>query len=411
MNDRHPEVLSEGTDASSSPRPPRILLRSSWQTANIGDIAHTPGILALLEKWIPDAEVTLWASALGPGPAVRNMLRDRFPGLRILNDPPEAEEATAAIADHDFFLHSSGPRLMGAPELRSWRETGKPYGVYGITFWDSDEATLELLNGAEFVYFRDSVSLNKAVLEVGLDAPVVDFTPDAAFAADVLDDEAAAAFLKESGLEEGKFLCCLGRWRYTPWWEMYPRPMTDHDRKVQAYNEHMVDADHAPLRAAIEEVVRHTDLKVLLCPEDRTQMKVLRAQVHDKLPEDVRGRVVLRDTFWLTNEALSVYTRSAGLFSNEMHSPIMAIGRGIPAIVCRWSEQTSKGFMWRDIGLGDWLFDHDYEESRSGIAPAVLEMAQDPDGARAKAAAARDTVQRHHEETMKLLADLLRNRK
>ena len=48
---------------SQQPRRPRILLRSSWQMVNIGDIAHTPGVLALLEKHIPGAEVTLWASA------------------------------------------------------------------------------------------------------------------------------------------------------------------------------------------------------------------------------------------------------------------------------------------------------------------------------------------------------------
>ncbi|MEJ7592816.1 MAG: hypothetical protein WKF77_14810 [Planctomycetaceae bacterium] len=35
----------------------KILLRSSWQTVNIGDIAHTPGMLALLEKHRPDAGV------------------------------------------------------------------------------------------------------------------------------------------------------------------------------------------------------------------------------------------------------------------------------------------------------------------------------------------------------------------
>jgi hypothetical protein len=33
------------------------------------------------------------------------------------------------------------------------------------------------------------------------------------------------------------------------------------------------------------------------------------------------------------------------LFGLEMHSPIMAIGNGIPAIVGRFAEQTSKGFM------------------------------------------------------------------
>jgi len=43
-------------------RPPRIVLRSSWQTVNIGDIGRTPGVLALLEKYLPEAEVRLWPS-------------------------------------------------------------------------------------------------------------------------------------------------------------------------------------------------------------------------------------------------------------------------------------------------------------------------------------------------------------
>jgi hypothetical protein len=38
----------------------RILLRSSWQTVNIGAIAHTPGMLHLLEKHMPECDVTLW---------------------------------------------------------------------------------------------------------------------------------------------------------------------------------------------------------------------------------------------------------------------------------------------------------------------------------------------------------------
>ena len=31
-------------------RPPRIVLRSSWQTVNIGDIGHTPGVLAFQRR-------------------------------------------------------------------------------------------------------------------------------------------------------------------------------------------------------------------------------------------------------------------------------------------------------------------------------------------------------------------------
>jgi len=35
---------------------PSILVRSFWQTVNIGDIGHTPGLLALLEKHLPEVE-------------------------------------------------------------------------------------------------------------------------------------------------------------------------------------------------------------------------------------------------------------------------------------------------------------------------------------------------------------------
>ena len=38
--------------------------------------------------------------------------------------------------------------------------------------------------------------------------------------------------------------------------------------------------------------------------------------------------------------------------------------------------------MWRDIGLGDWLFDFDREEEIQRLVPAVLAMVQDPDGNR-----------------------------
>src|SRR5688500_6138844 len=40
-------------------------------------------------------------------------------------------------------------------------------------------------------------------------------------------------------------------------------------------------------------------------------------------------------------------------------------------MVCRWAEQTSKGMMWRDIGLSAWLFDV-ADGGRERIVPAVL---------------------------------------
>ncbi|MBL9122313.1 MAG: polysaccharide pyruvyl transferase family protein, partial [Planctomycetaceae bacterium] len=162
-------------------------------------------------------------------------------------------------------------------------------------------------------------------------------------------------------------------------------------------------ADHIPLRQAITAVIRETDYRVLLCPEDQTQMALGKSILYERLPDDVRARVVWRPDYWLTGEARSTYLRSAGLFGHEMHSPIMCIGAGVPAIVCRWEEQTSKGFMWKDIGLGDWLFDMDRPEEVERIVSTVVSLVQDPAAAAAKAQQARQFVERRQRETMGVL--------
>lgn len=405
-------ALARSVRAAQPKRPPRILLRSSWQVVNIGDIAHTPGVLALLEKHIPDAEVILWASG-DLSPEVAAMEHKRFPKLRIVkgNIGSDGEASNQALGDAiawaDFLLHGSGPSLVAARDVAAFvKHTGKPFGVYGITHGPfRSESGKELFGQARFVFFRDSVSWEQA-RQQGVNCPIMEFAPDGAFACDLRDDTKAMAFLKANGLEDGRFLCCLSRLRYTPYWSI-PGDHRPFDAKRQARNEAMKEHDHAPLRDAIIAVVRETPLKVLLCPEDMTQMAVGKELLLDKLPADVRPRVVWREKFWLTDEALSVYVRSAGLFGSEMHSPIMAVGNGIPAIVCRFAEQTSKGIMWRDIGLGDWLFDLDEEDEIPRIVPAVLAMAKDPTAARAKIADARSFVQKRQRETMAVVKSQL----
>ena len=381
---------------ATNQRPPRIVLRSSWQTVNIGDIGHTPGVLALLEKYLPEAEVRLWPSQVDNG--VDEMLKRRFPKLRIVKG---AEEVKAAFAECDFLLHGSGPSFVAEKDVAKWREnTGKPFGIYGITVGSLDAATVELMSAAKFAFFRDSVSLAFAKSK-GVRCPVMEFGPDGAFGVDLRNEAPAIAFLKANGLDDGKFLCCLSRLRHTPYWKV--KKGVAFDEKKHARNEAMKEHDHAPLREAIIAVVRETPMKVLLCPEDSTQMEVGREMLYEKLPADVKARVVWREKYWLTDEALSTYVRSAGIFGSEMHSPIMALGNGIPAMVCRFAEQTSKGIMWRDIGLGDWLFDFDDEADIKRVVPAILEFAKAPAAAKAKAAKAREFVQQRQRETMAVL--------
>ncbi len=395
--------------SARSKRPPRILLRSSWQTVNIGDIAHTPGVLRILETHLTDAEIYLWPSKVNNG--VEALLQNRFPGLKIVKG---AKELKTAFSECDFLLHSSGASLVAERDVIRWsEETGKPYGVYGITLplkksskttatpEDKMRKTISVLSGARFVFFRDSVSLALAK-EKGCTCPVMEFGPDGAFATDLRDDAKAIAFLKAHKLEEVKFLCCIPRLRYTPYWTI-PDKKRPRDEIKHTRNEQMKEHDHAQLRQSIVEITRQTDLKVLICPEDQTQMKVGKELLYDKLPEGVKKKVVWRPNYWLTGEAISTYVRSAGLFGNEMHSPIMCIGNGIPAIVCRWAEQTSKGIMWRDIGLGDWLFDMDDGEQVKKILPAVLAMAKNPATAKQKAASAKQFVQKRQRETMAVL--------
>jgi polysaccharide pyruvyl transferase WcaK-like protein len=289
--------------------------------------------------------------------------------------------------------------MVGYKDVAAFmKQTKKGFGVYGITYGGMSAEAREFLSQAKFVYFRDSLSLEKAQSE-GVRAPIMEFSPDGAFAVDLRNDEPALAFLKANGLEEGKFLCCIPRLRNTPYWTI-PEKKRALEPKKHARNEAMKEHDHAPLRAAIEGVLAATSMKVLLCPEDMTQMAVAKEMLYDKLPEAARARVVWREKFWLTDEALSTYVRSAGLFGNEMHSPIMCIGNGVPAIVCRWAEQTTKGFMWRDIGLGEWLFDFDQEEDLKRMPAAVVALASDPAGAKAKAAKAQAFVRGRFRQTM-----------
>ena len=383
----------------------KILLRSSWQTVNIGDIAHTPGVLHLLEKYMPDVEVRLWAGDVGNG--VKELLLKRFPKLEIFTSS-NTDSVQRAFKECDFLLHGSGPYLVAEKDVEKWKnETGKPYGIYGITYNDTNASAITnyLLSNALFVFFRDSYSLNYAK-SLGVNSKIMDFGPDGAFAVDTFNEKAARSFLNKNQLEEGKFMCVIPKYRHTPYW-LIPSKNRPFDAPKDAINQTFKEHDHKALREAIIAVVTKTDLKILIVPEDQTEVAIGKEMLYDPLPEAVKKRVVWRNKYWLTDEAISTYKLSAGIFGNEMHSPIMSVGNGIPAIVCRFKEQTSKGIMWRDIGLGDWLFNLDVEKEIEGIVPAVLEMAQNPQKATEKVKKSKQNVENYQAETMKVLINIL----
>ncbi len=384
-----------------------ILLRSSWQTVNIGDIAHSPGVLTLCEKYLPDVEVRLWASNVGDG--VKEMIQRRFPNLQIILSS-DTLALKKAFTECEFLLHGSGPSLVADKDVDRWiKETGKPFGVYGITLSEAPADIVRILNQAKFVFFRDTVSLELAKSK-GIKAPIMEFGPDGAFACDLRNNDSALKFMAETGLEEGKFMCVIPKYRRTPYWEI-PSKNTPYNESVNKRNQEMKEHDLTPYRDAIIALVRETPMKVLICPEDMTQVKLGKEMLYDPLPEDVKKKVVWRNRFWLTDEALSVYVRSAGYIGLEQHSPIMCIGTGIPALLGRFEEQTSKGYMWKNIGLGDWFFDSDKPDQMERLTSTVLSLAKDQKSARQKAQKAKEFVEKRQSETMQIVRNCLNNGK
>lgn len=370
---------------SAPVKAPRILLRSSWNTDNIGDIAHTPGMLALLEKHLPDAEITL--APLNVGHGVEEMLLRRFPRLRIA----KGREATLAALDScDFFLHGSGPGLLAGDYARMAGERGIPYGIGGVTLNDGEiKSKLGLLDKARFVFTRDTESL-ESLRAAGCSSPVVEFGPDATFAFDLRDDETAAKTLAEHRLEPGKFLVAVPRLRWTPVWKPHQAAEPWAVRKIKV-NEEFAEVDHAKVRAAIVAWVRRTRQRVLLAPEMDHVPPLLRPLLYDGLPDDVKPHVASLDRYWITDEAFSVYSQAAAMVTIEQHSPILAIAAGVPAVLLRQNLPGihRKAQMWKDLGMAGWLLDIDSCIGEQ-VARVVLDIAADPAAARTRAAKARD---------------------
>jgi polysaccharide pyruvyl transferase WcaK-like protein len=384
----------------------RIVLRSSWQTINIGDIAHTPGVLRLLEQHLPDADVTLWASTLDD--PVRALLAARFPRVRVLELPETADPVgtpiEVAVREADLLVHGSGPSIVAPGALRLARALGKPYGVYGVTLGTLDGPTRELAAGSQFFFTRDTDSLTY-LKSLALPIPAQDFAPDGTFALDVANPAAADAALRAQGLEAGSFLCVVPRLRYTP----YPRIVeaasrgdADAVRRLKV-NDEFAQADHAKVREVIIAWVRAGAGKVLACPEMTYQVPLLRPLLFDALPDDVKRSVVVRDSYWRTDEAASTYARAALVVSCEMHSPIIALASGTPAIHVRQPTDTRKGQMWRDIGLADWLFEIE-ASTGAQMAERALAIARNRPAARATAARALAVAREHQQTTMRIVA-------
>ena len=397
-------------------RPPRILLRSSWQSVNIGDIGHTPGALELLQKYFPEAEITLWPGRLEHGS--RELLVQAFPRLTIAEGGLDARKqpATEALAkawrEADLYLSGSGSGFPASDHALAFeRATNKPLGVFGVSTdpvsgfgggREPEGGTLEALRAkamrlpathleanlrsiidrAAFFFCRDTISRDYLKAQ-GVKTPVLEFGPDAQLGMTLRDDARGFAWLRGHGLEAAKFICVVPRLRYTPYYRIRNTARTPDDDIRDAINERTVARESAKLRDMIVAYVRNTGNKVMACAEMTYEVELAKQVLVDPLPAGVKKNVVWRDTYWLPDEAASVYSQAQAVVSMECHSPLIALANGAPAIYVRQPTDTCKGQMYRDFGAGEWLLEVD-ETAGDQLWSRLGEIHRDPAGARAR---------------------------
>lgn len=397
-----------------------VLLRSGWQTVNIGDIAHTPGVLQLMQDYLPNVEVILWSNALDRG--VREMLLANYPNLKIVSGNVSKDgkfsttELKQAFNQSDFLLHGSGPSVVAAGNVDSWRKlTGKPYGILGVTVSASGEAASrkltpglhDLLSGADFVFTREKNSLQN-VKDAAVQGPYLGFAPDGTFHLKLKETAATQAFLQEHDLEPRKFIVCVPRLRYTPYHKIRKTGLSDQEiARREAVNAAHAEEDHAKLRAAIIAWVRKTGGKAVLCPEMTYQVEIMRPLLYDPLPEDVKQNVVLHEKYWITDDAATLYAQAAAVISCECHSPIIAASVGTPCMYLHEPEDGIKGNMWRDVGLSAWYFPIE-ETTGDDVAAAVVKIADDFPAAKKRIDDAVAGIETNYAENFKVIAESLK---
>ncbi len=411
--------------AKQSGRRPQILLRSSWQSVNIGDVGHTPGALSLIGKYFPEAEITLWPGRLGHGS--RDLLTGNYPRLKIVEgsldkeNRPATPELAKAWAEADLYLSGSGSGFPASAHAVAFsKATGKPVGVFGVSTdpisgfgpgREPEGGTLEelrakasrlppthlaadlrfVIDRSAFFFCRDTISRDYLKRQ-GVKTPILEFGPDAQLGMHIRDDVKGLAYLKDNQLAEKKFICVVPRMRYTPYYRVNNTPRAVDDDMKDAINSRTTEKDLSKLRELIVAYVKSTGNKVLVCPEMTYEVELAKEVVVDPLPAEVKKNVVWRDTFWLPDEAASVYAKAQAVVSVECHSPLIALYNGTPAFYVRQPTDTCKGQMYRDFGANDWFFEVD-ETSGDQLWSRLQGIVSDPAKAKAKVKSIMATVE------------------
>lgn len=380
---------------------PSILLISGWNLYNIGDVAITPGFLRLVQQHFPEAKVTVLLQTYPK--EIGDYLRARFPDVDVLPNEFKAGEKLspameAAFAGADLLVLNSGMTLSYGYYGLEWErimgrflafmkasDLGVPFGIYGHSFDmlapPGEILYRDVLGRAAFIYTRDSESL-KILQGAGVRCKEMAFGPDSTFAFDLRDVAKGEEFLRAHQVEPGKYTAFV------------PRLDVNRFRNDGHEKEHA-----AQTCAMIERYVETSREPLVLVHEVTRMLDLVKTMVYDRLSESARQYVRYEPNYWMPDAAATAYASARMVVSMEMHSIILGLAAGTPAIHPYFKQAGLKQWMMRDIGLPEWLMDQD-QTPPAEIAAVMLAVYRDTSGARAKVGRAMSIVRKRQAETM-----------
>lgn len=400
-----------------------ILLRSSWNDYNVGDIGHTPGTLRLIERYIPEADVLLWHES--PRPITEALVARYFPRVKIVRgsfmqkDTPLEGDLKTAFDKAGVYIQNSGMGFNYGLFNYEWNglignlspmlyciDKGIPCGTYGQSYDKFAPPSMlfyrDVMNRLSFVYCREKESV-RFLQDNDFKSPVLEFGPDGCFGIDVVDDAQGTAYLDANKLEKGKFLV------------INIRTNTSKDDKpgdlmnpVSTPEKREEDRRRlAKVKALITYWVRKSGQKVLIIPEAQKEGRQAKIQLYDTLDNDVKEKVVCRQEWWTNaDEAMGIIKYAHTAFGMEPHTLIMALTLGVPILHARPVSNGRKGWMFRDIGLPEWLFDID-KVTADELVAALSEIMAHYAAAKEKVNTAMSIVKDRQEKTMQYIKTLI----
>lgn len=249
------------------------------------------------------------------------------------------------------------------------RVQGIPYGVGGQSFealdWPAELIFRPLFREARFVYCRDPDSL-EYLAQRDLLAKSSGFRPDGTFFFRGFDEPWFEQFKQAHSLQDRRFIALTIRSARSQ-----PGPLADTITRERE------DAHLMRIRAFITDWVERTGIPVVLFPEVKTEIASLRERIYQPLAPEVQRQCVLLKEFWSPEQAYSLFRRAEFIVSMEMHSVILALSLGVPALMPQFVENGRKVWMLEELGLSDWTFDIDDPADSGRLLDAALAIHHD----------------------------------